>query len=333
MATDAFANLNGFTTDSEVAPVAPMKETEESAASNELVKAAKEELKGLLKDAQYIEVRNSRSNDIEVVKTLGYVDGKGEGKGLVDNTQEAIEKAVAKKLVTILAADDERSGEVHIGESGLPEGTVKLAEGDTKKKYQVPTNLDSKLDTKGQHKPYRRVVTESMIVGYKIKNVSDTPIEYETEVCHKEGDAFVGQTIVAQIKPGETVNITRMYLAKLGAKVEFNMTFKNGILKGKLTKVANDIEAALSSQYFSFNKSEGLEVHAPEVKIQIGEAVTVNGAKAYVIKPEFEEVFGLLNNAKAPKTRDRSKDASANNGPVPTPQELSALILRAKLGM
>lgn len=308
-----------------VVNVETVKET--GTVEKAIIEKAKEDLKQMLGDERYVAVRNSRSNDLSVLKTLGYTDSKG----LVDKTQEYLEQAVEQGLVKILDKDDETPCEVHVDDNNMPVGCTKYAESG-KKKYVVPVNLDSKLDDKGNHKAYRRVVTESQVVGYKIKNESDKPIEYQTELFHAEPDGtFVGTKTVSILKPGETAYISRLYMAKLLVKEEFNMTIRNGILIGKLSKVDSDIETALAAQYFAFNKASGMDVHSPEVKIQIGEQVNVGGVTKYVVKKEFEEVFGYLNNTEAAKVRGRKSTKAT--GPKPTAQELSALIFREKLGM
>lgn len=320
-----FEDLSAFE-DSNVTPVEPVKTAD--SADKAVVNKAKEELKKLLTDEEYLKTRNSRSADLSVVKTLGFTDSKG----LIDRTQEYIDDAVKQGLIKILDADDEAPCEVHVDENNMPVGATKLATAGGKKKYVVPLNLDSKLDGEGKHKPYRRVTTESQVVGYKIKNESDTPIEFETEFFHREEDGtWVGNKTSYVLKPGETTCISRMYLAKLSAHAEFNMTLKNGIMIGKISKVDTDIEAALSAQYFSFNKNTGMDVHSPEVKIQIGEQVKVGDSVKYVVKEEFAEVFGYLNNVETNKTR--GSKATGPKGPKPTPQELSALILRERLGL
>lgn len=322
---NGFNDLEGFDP-TQVAPVETVAKPE--SGDKAVIDKAKEELKELLKDPNYIAVRNSRSGDLSVVKTLGYTDSKG----LVDKTQEYLDEAVKQGLVKILDPADETPCEVTVNENGMPVGQTKKAEAGGKKKYVVPVNLDSKLDDKGKHKPYRRVTTESQVVGYRIKNESDTPVEYETEVFHKEEDGtWVGSKVQATMAPGATADISRLYLAKLLAREEFNMTLKNGILIGKISKVDTDIEAALAAQYFSFNKNTGMDVHSPEVKIQIGTPVQVGETTKYVVKDEFAETFGNLNNVEVNKTRGRK--ASGVKGLKPTPQELTAVAIRQALGL
>lgn len=139
----------------------------------------------------------------------------------------------------------------------------------------------------------------SKIHGYRIQNVSDTPIEYTTEVWTKDGDKFVGSTVVKVLQPGEVTDINRKYMTMLCAREEFSFTLANGtIIASSSTKKKSgkNIVDELASYYFKFSEEDGTKigVNSDLVKLSIDDA---DGK----VKPEFEATFGYLNNPKAKK--------------------------------
>lgn len=135
--------------------------------------------------------------------------------------------------------------------------------------------------------------TIGKIVGYTIKNVGTEAIQYVTEVfTQDETGKFVGQKVEKTLAPNEEANISRSYLAMLTAKPEFAFKLANGTLISKGTS-KGELEDILSKFYFSFDKDLGINVNDDEIKVSID----ADG----VVKPEFVEVFGYLNNPKEKK--------------------------------
>lgn len=157
------------------------------------------------------------------------------------------------------------------------------------------------LKVDAANKDARSLVATSAIVGYEVKNVSDTPIAYKTEVFTQGADGvFTGTPTDRVLQPGETAYLTRQFMTMLTAAPEFSFTLANGhITKGSGAKMSDPDKQFLSSFYFSFNKDSQKSVNDDEVKLNIAEKVDGK----WVVKPEFTEVFGDLNNAKAPKAK------------------------------
>lgn len=136
------------------------------------------------------------------------------------------------------------------------------------------------------------------IVGYEVKNIGDTPIAYKSAVCTKGADGIFTETPCdCVLNPGETAYLPRQYMTMLTAAPEFSFELANGkIVKGSGgTKVGNSTRANLEAYYFSFNKESGLSVNDDSVVIPVGDQVEEG---KWVVKPEFEAVFGFLNNPK-----------------------------------
>lgn len=151
-------------------------------------------------------------------------------------------------------------------------------------------------------------------VGYKIQNVGSAPITYATEVFAKDASGkFVGSIVQKQIAPGETVAISRKYMTLFGCKPEFSNKFANGKLVrtsagGKAVPGNVNLEAELEAYTFVFNDKE-ISVNDESIKDQIGKKVSVDGKNKYVVIPEYEEVFGYLNNAPVKAAGRQAKPA------------------------
>ena len=175
----------------------------------------------------------------------------------------------------------------------------------------------------GSSKDDRKLVPVAAIVGYKIQNIGTTAIPYTTEeyVKNEEGK-WVGQKVRKTLEPGDTACITRKYATILFAQPEFNLKVENGKFIPPKQKKTNDLEALLPGYYFSFN-DRSIKVNSDSVKLQIGEQRKApNGATKWFVKPEYEEVFGYLNNSGSGKRK--SKKA----GPNFDPQDYAANFLQ-----
>lgn len=168
------------------------------------------------------------------------------------------------------------------------------------------------------------------IVGYEIKNVGTTPIAYKTATCTKGADGmFVEEPCDAVLQPGDTAFVTRQYMTMLAAAPEFSFELANGkIVKGSGgTKTGKTVRSKLEAYYFSFDKETGLSVNDDAVVIPVGEQLEDG---KWVVKPQFEAVFGFLNNPKkaGPKgTRSRKPSEK-----IDRPTLLANFVYTAVLG-
>lgn len=292
-----------------------------------LKQAAKELTVKIQSDPNYAAIRDSRCQDLRVLKILGY----GDSGTLSNRTMEFIQRAVDDGTVKVLDADSADLGYVEEIDGTL-HGTVRLAKGNGKDKYEYPYKKGETLQTpSGKPNTYRKVVNQPDNVGYLVENVSDKPIEYVTCVYSpNEAGEWVGQEIKKTIAPGKQVAIARAYLTRLALNEEFNLNLANGTIVCKMD--GGDAKELLSKAYFIFDRKMGMDVNSPEVKILIHEEVMVNGSKTFKVRPEYEETFGYLNN-QADKKSPRSRASKANDAIKPSSNEIKAHLLRQKLGM
>ena len=152
----------------------------------------------------------------------------------------------------------------------------------------------------------RALTTTSVIVGYRVRNVGDKPINYQTEAWKKdETGKYVSQKVEKTIAPGATADLNRQYMTMLCAIPEISFQLANGKVirgSGKMSKNGEDLKTELEAYYFSFNKSEDKQINSDEVKLNVG---VRGGDGKWTVKPEFAETFGYLENAaeKAARTR------------------------------
>lgn len=160
----------------------------------------------------------------------------------------------------------------------------------------------------------------SKIVGYRVKNVGDEAIKYQTGVWAKGDDGIYAETKTEKtLEPGDEADFTRLYITMLCAQPEISFRLANGkIIRGAGADGAKDIKEELASHYFAFSRDKHdvlKQVHDDTVKLAVGEKIDGE----WVVKEEFEEVFGFLNNpeekARAggkPKERYSAQDVAAN---------------------
>lgn len=287
-----------------VNPETPSTEIVTKEAKNNEVKQIVNELQALAdKDPEFLNIHRSLTPYLEVTRVLGF----GNSEGVVDKTDEAIDKAVQAGTVTVLADDDTTPLEV-TEENGVIKGVTKLDHSQSnKKKYIVPINI-SKTDNEGNHVKFRRVsANESKIVGYIIRNTGTNPIDYKTEVyAVDENGKWVGQEVDKVLAPGDEAQITRKYLAQRAIQPDLFCKLANGVMTGKVANGAT-IDEALASHYFQYSPELDMDVHSPEVKIQIGVPKLQNGKERYIVADEYAETFGWLNNAKETAGRRAGK--------------------------
>lgn len=165
----------------------------------------------------------------------------------------------------------------------------------------------------------RELVPVSQIVGYRIKNIGETDIEYLTEIWGETDEGvYDSEKISKVLKPGKFMDITRQYMTMFCSIPEISFTLSNGIMvKGSGYRTAETIKDQLESFYFKFKRGEDgvlKRVNDAGVKINVGEKV---GDK-WVVKSEFTETFGFLNNVKESDRGEGSKKSKL------TKQELEA---------
>lgn len=157
----------------------------------------------------------------------------------------------------------------------------------------------------------RELAVTSQIVGYRIKNIGDQPIKYQTEVWAAGADGkYVATKTEKTLEPGKVADLTRQFMTMFCAQPEISFTLANGkIIKGAGAKNEKGIKAELASYYFRFDADETGEkkqINDDTVKLNVGEKV---GGK-WVVKNEFVESFGFLNNPKEGGAKRGSKEKS-----------------------
>jgi hypothetical protein len=144
----------------------------------------------------------------------------------------------------------------------------------------------------------------SYIVGYELQNIGNEPISYQTETyAQNDSGEWVGTQVTLTAKPGEKFNLTRKYMTLFGIRPEVSFTFANGKMKKSSANTSKmSIDKVLESYYFSFDDPT-IRVNSDEVKLAVADKV---GEKQWIVKTEYEAVFGYLNNAPASKARRTS---------------------------
>lgn len=154
----------------------------------------------------------------------------------------------------------------------------------------------------------RVLVQTSKIVGYRIRNIGDTPITYLTEVWHKNENGEWESTKTEKVlAPGETADLTRKYMTILCSRPEIFFELANGkIVRGPGAATAKTLDEKLEAHYFKFTKGEDGEVkqvNDDAVKLNVGMKI----GDEWVVKPEYEETFGFLNIKKVEREKVRRK--------------------------
>lgn len=167
----------------------------------------------------------------------------------------------------------------------------------------------------------RPLIKTSKIVGYRIKNVGTEPITYTVSQCMQDGDGVWKESQVErQLNPDETTEIPKKYLTMLTSDPRFSFQLQNGFMKkSSKNNPANSLDDELESWYFK-PADEDIKVNADSFKVNIGQEVVDGENTKWVVLPEFEGVFGYLNNstkkekvrAKKEKVSVSSRDAAAN---------------------
>lgn len=167
----------------------------------------------------------------------------------------------------------------------------------------------------------RPLIKTSKIVGYRIKNVGTEPINYTVAQCMKDADGVWKESQVEKtLNPDDTAEIPKKYLTMLTSDPRFSFQLQNGFMKkSSKNNPAGSIDEELESWYFK-PADEDIKVNADSFKVNIGQEVVDGESTKWVVLPEFESVFGYLNNsnkkekvrAKKEKVSVSSRDAAAN---------------------
>lgn len=150
----------------------------------------------------------------------------------------------------------------------------------------------------------RALTTTSVIVGYRVRNTGDKPINYQTEAWTKdESGKYVAQKVEKVLAPGSTADLNRQYMTMLCAIPEISFQLSNGkVIRGSGKMGNGDLKTELEAYYFSFNKSEDKQINSDEVKLNVG---VKGGDGKWTVKPEFAETFGYLENVAEKAARAR----------------------------
>lgn len=145
----------------------------------------------------------------------------------------------------------------------------------------------------------RELAVTSQIVGYRLRNIGKAPVKYQTEVWTQGTDGkYVPTKTEKTLAPGGTADLTRQFMTMFCAQPEVSFQLANGkIIKGSGTKGDKGIKSELESYYFRFDKDEAGEkkqINDDTVKLNVGQKVDGK----WVVKPDFMETFGFLNNPK-----------------------------------
>ena len=155
------------------------------------------------------------------------------------------------------------------------------------------------VDKTDSSKEKRALAVTSAIVGYRVANIGEEPIKYVTEVYAQDASGkYVPTKQEKTLAPGAYADLTRQYMTMFCAQPEISFQLANGkIVKGAGAKSNKGMKAELEAHYFAFNKeADGTkkQVNDDDVKLNVGEKVDGK----WVVKAEFLETFGYLNNPK-----------------------------------
>lgn len=167
----------------------------------------------------------------------------------------------------------------------------------------------------------RKLAPTSKIVGYRIKNIGDEAISYVTAVC-KETEPGSGvwtqEKVTKSLAPGETADLSRLYMTMLAVNDEFSLMFDNGIMMASSKKSTKGLKQELEAYYFKPS-----DVDEKGVQISVNDdtfKISIEDGDTNKVLPQYEETFGFLNNV---KTR-----ATGESGPKYTVQDLQASYLK-----
>lgn len=196
-----------------------------------------------------------------------------------------IKQAMANSFKVKITSDPSFAAKVNSACGSLTVETV----------YKYGDKGNIKVDKVNSTKGDRKLVDCGKPVGYGIKNIGNDPIAYTTEEFAPDATGkYVGTVVEKTIAPGETVMISRKYLAMLVSRPEFGMKLANGSVIASAVKAKNNADKILSQSYFNFSDS-GKTVNDDDISVRID----VDGK----VTDEFVTTFGSLNNPKEQRVR------------------------------
>ena len=158
----------------------------------------------------------------------------------------------------------------------------------------------------------RVLASTSACVGYRVRNIGTTPINYTTEIWTRGEDGkWAGSRVEKVLEPSATADLPRQYMTMLAAQPEFSFRLANGsVRRGSGAKTApNDLKAELEAHHFAFSKeaaAEGKEINSDDVKLNVGQK---DAAGKWTVKPEYQETFGYLENVEEKPAGSRKSSA------------------------
>lgn len=150
-------------------------------------------------------------------------------------------------------------------------------------------------------------------VGYIVENIGANAIPYRVEVYSQdENGVWVPNLVDRELAPGQKVALPKKWLTALCAIPEISFQLKNGNLVRSSANAKKTLEAELARYYFRPSDPD-FKINSDENQINISEKINVDGTEKWIVKPEYCEIFGYLNNEPTKKNRGKSKSDHADN--------------------
>lgn len=163
------------------------------------------------------------------------------------------------------------------------------------------------VEVKGESK--RNLQSVPKIIGYRIKNVGDKPVPYTTTLYQKNAEGeWVGTATEMVAKPGDVFDLTRRDMVIMCSAPEISFRLHNGHIVKSSARVTRGTLEEVDAFYFTFEDPK-IKVNDDEVKLNVSEKVMVGDTERWVVKPQFEAVFGYMNNSKK-KANSRSRKSA-----------------------
>ena len=154
----------------------------------------------------------------------------------------------------------------------------------------------------------RLVESVSCIVGYIIRNVGDTAINYMTELFsfNDKTGRYEGERICKVLEPGGITQISKMYFNLLLFMPEFNGACANGKLvcggggHAAMSNADDEIMRELNKFYFTFSGNQRVHDSVSGIKLAIAREITdeTTHSKHWCVTSKYIDTFGNLNNKK-----------------------------------
>lgn len=192
--------------------------------------------------------------------------------------------------------------------------------GNIKRGEDVPaTDKDGNpiLDENGAQKMKKNLIPIPENVGYIVQNNTTQELQYTIEVFEKNAEGtFVGTPVTKILAPGKSAAFSRKWLTLFSSQAAVSNKFANGRLTRSSARAKGNLspkeayEAELEAYYVQFTE-EGLTVNDDSLKEQIGKKVKgTDGKPMWVVKPEYNEIFGYLNNVPEKKVGGKKPGAA-----------------------